>query len=275
MNDPRIRLKNRMLAVFLAWLLPGAGHLYQGRRLKSAIYFCSIVGLWVMAMHLSEWKVMAAPIKTPGESRPIILVLKFGAQSGIGLPAIAAVVQGERAKDDGNIRINKLDEPLESEFIGRVNYRGETQQVQEDVVGTVTFERTQGDFGLKLTGHLVGTTSDGTAVDLRLGESASLARPVEGDDRRILTAQIVDESGLIGELRGTVPRPVANWLFVPLNQQQELDLHRRLGKYHELATLLSVVAGLLNVLAIFDAYGGPAYGYGDEEPKPKPELATA
>ena len=80
MNDPRIRLKNRMLAVILAWLLPGAGHLYQGRRLKSAIYFCSIMGLWIMAMHLSEWKVMAAPIKTPGESRPIILVLKFGAK---------------------------------------------------------------------------------------------------------------------------------------------------------------------------------------------------
>ena len=27
------------------------------------------------------------------------------------------------------------------------------------------------------------------------------------------------------------------------------------------------IAGLLNLMAIWDAYDGPAYGYGDEEPE--------
>lgn len=275
MNDIRIRLKNRLLAVVLAWLIPGAGHFYQGRRMKSAIYFCSIMGLWVMAMHLSEWKVMAAPIKEPGESQPMIVVLKFGAQSGVGLPAVAAVIQGERVKSSANAPVRKLDAPLAAEFIGEVDYPSVGEQVHDEARGTVSFELTQGQFGQTLSGRFVGETASGVEVDVTLGESASLGRPIEGDHRRLLTAQIVDDEGYIGDLRGTIQRPLLNWLFVPLNKQQELDLHRRLGKFHELATLLSVVAGLLNILAIFDAYGGPAYGYGDEEAPAQPEPAPA
>jgi hypothetical protein len=36
----------------------------------------------------------------------------------------------------------------------------------------------------------------------------------------------------------------------------------------ELALVFTWIAGLLNILAVWDALEGPAYGYGDEEPEP-------
>jgi hypothetical protein len=42
-------------------------------------------------------------------------------------------------------------------------------------------------------------------------------------------------------------------------------MHPTLGKFVEVAWLYTTIAGLLNVLVIFDAYEGPAM---DEEPDP-------
>ena len=41
-------------------------------------------------------------------------------------------------------------------------------------------------------------------------------------------------------------------------------LHPRLGKLVEIGTIYTTVAGLLNILAIYDAYEGPAYLEYDE-----------
>ena len=83
--------------------------------------------------------------------------------------------------------------------------------------------------------------------------------------------------------------PVWNWFAVPLDVEQERELHKNLGKFYELAMVFTWVAGLLNLLAIWDALEGPAYGYGDEtesdatdapgkgaeiETKPAPEPKT-
>jgi hypothetical protein len=42
-------------------------------------------------------------------------------------------------------------------------------------------------------------------------------------------------------------------------------LHPRLGKLVEIGTIYTTVAGLLNVLAIYDALEGPAYAGDDED----------
>lgn len=53
-------------------------------------------------------------------------------------------------------------------------------------------------------------------------------------------------------------------------------MNRRLGgKRYEIALLFTWVAGLLNLLAIWDAYEGPAYGYGDEVDQPDGQPSTA
>ena len=52
-------------------------------------------------------------------------------------------------------------------------------------------------------------------------------------------------------------------------------LHPRLGKLVEIGTIYTTVAGLLNILAIYDAYEGPAYAEVDEENAPTTEPGVA
>jgi len=52
--------------------------------------------------------------------------------------------------------------------------------------------------------------------------------------------------------------PLLGGIMVPPKNQEELsDWHYRLNMRFELGTLYTMIAGLLNVLAIWDAYGGP------------------
>ena len=53
------------------------------------------------------------------------------------------------------------------------------------------------------------------------------------------------------------------------------DLHRRLHRYFELATFFTVVAGLLNVLAIYDAAAGPVGSPPDSKKKEDLEKEEA
>jgi hypothetical protein len=53
-----------------------------------------------------------------------------------------------------------------------------------------------------------------------------------------------------------------------------LELHRKLGKFHELALTFTMIAGLLNILVILDVLEGPAYGYGDEESTSRSDSAV-
>jgi hypothetical protein len=46
--------------------------------------------------------------------------------------------------------------------------------------------------------------------------------------------------------------------MAPPHPPDQLDtLHEKLHRYFELGTVYTMVAGLLNVLAIYDAWGGP------------------
>jgi hypothetical protein len=77
-----------------------------------------------------------------------------------------------------------------------------------------------------------------------------------------------DEGGRATSTRrivGFVPRPFLDWFEAPLNDDEIQSLNRRLGKRYELALVYTWIAGLLNILAVWDALEGPAYGYGDEE----------
>ena len=52
-NPPEIKLKDPALAAFLAWLVPGLGHWYQGRRAKAVLFFVCIMGIFGYG-HLSR-----------------------------------------------------------------------------------------------------------------------------------------------------------------------------------------------------------------------------
>ena len=144
-----IDLKNPGLAALLAWLLPGAGHLYQGRTAKGLIFMICILGTFLYGLYLGQGRV----VFVYGQWRPEMFRWPYLCQMGAGLPALPAVVQAKLT-----------DTPL---------------------------------FG--------------------------------------------------------------GWYMPPRDEFELNQLHKDLHRYFELGTVFTMIAGLLNVLAIYDAFGGPAY----------------
>lgn len=80
-------LRNRPLAAFLAWFIPGAGHAYQRRYLKSAIFSVSVFLCFFIGMVVSGYKCVYASWNQM-ETR-----WHYGLQVGVGLPALPAAYQ--------------------------------------------------------------------------------------------------------------------------------------------------------------------------------------
>jgi TM2 domain-containing membrane protein YozV len=88
----RVDLRNRLLAAVLAWLMPGAGHFYQRRYAKGGLFFVCILTTWVIGFVLGGGHVVYASWQ-PGDKRWHYLL-----QVGVGVPALPALVQGERMR---------------------------------------------------------------------------------------------------------------------------------------------------------------------------------
>ena len=182
--DEQIDLKDPVLAGFLAWLVPGLGHWYQGRRAKAVLYFVCIMGLFAYGVYLSSSNQKCGS-GTIGYGRAVYfsrrpgdLRLYYGCQVGVGLPALPALIQANRM---GNHR--------------------------------------------------------------KVWWGGFMAPP------RIATA-----------FGGDQDDPNAD-------QPTPGDLHRWLNRYFELASFFTAVAGLLNVLVIYDACAGPVASLATEKKK--------
>jgi len=169
-----IDLKNPALAAFLAWLVPGLGHFYQGRTGKGVLFFVCILGTFFYGFYLGGGRVVYA-------SSPSLLTRwQYFCQLGAGLPALPALAQRVR-------------------------------------------------------------NADGRSV---LGDFMRPPRMTQPPPSR-------DESG--NEV--TSPDELAQW-------------NHDLGDMFEMGTVYTVIAGLLNLLVVFDAYGGPlVIPPPDEKPK--------
>jgi hypothetical protein len=169
-DETVVDLKDPYLAAFLAWLIPGAGHLYQGRTTKGLLFMICILGTFFYGLILGDGKVVYASLR-PGDLR-----LPYVCQVGAGLPALPAMIEAYRARN------NKA--PL---------------------------------FGGMMVPPRLAQNNDG-----------------------------VDE--------------LAQW-------------HRYLNRNFELGTVYTMIAGLLNVLVIYDAWGGPMQ-YGDDKKKPNADKSN-
>jgi len=162
-SDLSIDLKDPALAAFLAWLLPGLGHFYQGRIAKGLLFSICILSTFFYGVYLggSEelgWGRVVYASWRPGDKR-----LPYLCQVAVGLPALPALVQASRVRNGREPAWNGLMAPPRLD-------------------------------GIALPG------------------------------------------------------------------QPTLDmLHKRLHRFFELGTVFTMVAGLLNVLAIYDAWGGPVF----------------
>lgn len=150
----QIDLHNPGTAALLAWLWPGAGHLYQRRYAKAVLFMVCILGTYFFGLALGEGKVVYAAWNQFDRR------WQYPLQLGVGLPAMPALVQSFVVRRGG--------EPL-------------------------------------------------------LGGLMRPPRPPQFRDD---------------------PGELAEW-------------QHRLNIRFEIGTLYTMVAGLLNILAIWDAYGGP------------------
>lgn len=183
-----IDLKDPRLAAFLAWLVPGLGHIYQGRTGKGVLFFVCIVGTFFYGMYIGGGRVVYASTANVFSMQFLHDRWQYVCQVGAGLPALPALVQRERA--------------------------------------------------LEHKAPLLGDNF------MRPPSSA----PCESVDRtdRSHTVQHPDE--------------LAKWNY-------------DLGDLFEIGTVFTVIAGLLNILAIYDAYGGPLLIIPPDEKKKQPATA--
>ncbi|MBX3433249.1 MAG: hypothetical protein KF847_08000 [Pirellulales bacterium] len=100
-----IELKQPWLAALLAWLVPGLGHLYQGRTGKGLLFMVCILGAFGYGMYLGDGHVVYA--STPGQE----LRWQYYCQLGAGGVALPALVQRSRVMDRQEpLRLGKGDD---------------------------------------------------------------------------------------------------------------------------------------------------------------------
>jgi hypothetical protein len=125
-NDPatgeplEIELRQPWLAALLAWLVPGLGHIYQGRTAKGLLFFICIMGTFAFGLWgLGGGKVVYAsnPTFRPGDQP---WRWQYLCQLGVGLPAVPAYLQRTRAEGPPH--------PVFGEFMAPPS-----KQIQQDV----------------------------------------------------------------------------------------------------------------------------------------------
>ncbi len=165
----RIDLRNRLLAALLAWLLPGAGHYYQGRRAKGVLFGFTILTTFLVGFAIGNGHVVYASW-VPGDKR-----WHYVCQLGAGVVTFPALVQGNRMR-------------LHTEY----------------------------------------------SRDMPMGSTDADYKPLWGGfmapPRRPVLEDRADD--------------VAAW-------------YARLGAGYEMGTWYTMIAGLLNILVIYDAFAGP------------------
>lgn len=296
MTDARIDLRNPVLAAVLAFLFPGAGHLYQRRYFKAAIYSICVLGIYFWGCSLGEAKAVHFrwdDKAEPGQSKQ--RTIGYLAQVGVGLPALPAIAQkmrhsAQQAAEGADRQRGEVLEEIDAEFMGKVHH---VTLGHADIAGRITGVVRVGDYGYgtEFEGKFNGQSANGTPMSFdllgsRSGGSLKLGDRVTGLDdvtmtelvlerspetfsaeRRRFYVRVVDKTADLGMIEGTIPRSFLNYILAPLDDEALQHLNGKLGKQYELALVYTWIAGLLNILAIWDALQGPAYGYGDEEPE--------
>jgi hypothetical protein len=261
MLDPRIPFKNRYLAGVLAFLFPGAGHVYQGRYFKGILCGTCVLVTFFYGMALGNWSVVY------WKKDPTNFLNPYYAQVFVGLPALPSLMQSRRYESRMNVDEMSLSAPLNAPFHGTLRMHDRAAGVADGAV-TGQIELTAGSNpaeGRGVQGKFTGT-QDKKEITLALGGFPKLGKAVSADPERELEIDVVDTGNppqTIGRLRGKFPRKLLDRFEAPPDDEYYLSLHRNLGKFHELAMTFTMIAGLLNILVILDAVEGPAYGYGD------------
>ena len=281
MRDSRINFRSRELAALLAYLIPGAGHYYQGRMLKAKIYFFGILSLFFGGMVLGDWQPIyyassSQPMEMLTESeaqrlemngwsfqsrRKFVPTMGYPTQFFLGVASMPAMIQRVRLDSDPGV-VESLDGAIDSPFTGAL----EAGNQQVFVEGRLQLASGGGS---AVSGVLTGKTRRGEDINMDIRGSIRLGRKVYGSPRRHVEIALRDAEAAGMQptrLAGKTQRAFVDWFQAPPDNDELDRLHGKLSQNFDIACVFTWIAGLLNLMAIWDAYDGPAYGYGDEDP---------
>jgi hypothetical protein len=94
-DGEELNLRNRNLAAFLAWVIPGAGHFYQRRYFKSIIFSTCVFTSFLIGMFVAGGRCVYASWNSTEKRWQYFL------QSGIGLAGIPAGIQAYAQRNGG------------------------------------------------------------------------------------------------------------------------------------------------------------------------------
>ena len=124
-QQPEIDLKNPFLAALLTFVLPGAGHIYQGRIGKGIVFCVCVLGLFIYGLVLSSgdvgWGRAMYWKWTPDDHR-----FYFLGQACIGAPALPALIQSNRIQNgEAPLLHGFMAPPISSRYV--VNNHGKLE----------------------------------------------------------------------------------------------------------------------------------------------------
>lgn len=290
MARPKVDLKDPALAALLAFLVPGLGHFYQRRIFKGLLYCVCILGTFFTGLSIGHGQVVYFQWKQP-ENRTYAYLCQFW----VGLPALPALAQSQlRTKEafDANYVTQPFSKPFEATLFENIG--GESNAIGT-LTGTIDVKAQKPDSPRHWIGSFTGTltTPEGTSRPIQgkivRGDRGGLDPEVAPWPKRKVIGRFDEESAdgagetVSAKLEGGIPRSLWDSYEAPLQdprsdfggEQSDLDrAHRELGGRFELGVVYTMIAGLLNILAVYDAFEGPAYEDEEEETqtdKPPPE----
>jgi len=238
-----VDLRTPWIAAVCAWVFPGAGHFYQRRYVKGCIFMVCILATYFAGLIMSEGHVVYASWGPEGKR------WQYFMQVGVGLPALPAIVQSRRARNE--------------KFLDEMQFITVVRQADCDPQDN------------KITGDELIALLEG---DLRLEMSPGLLARYRPDEK--VARWDVNSDGVLGmdELPPQQLWP-GGWMAPPLpinvvGEDQLAQWHFEYGALFDMGTLYTLIAGLLNVLAIFDAQAGPLILSREEDRGKKKSIQT-
>jgi hypothetical protein len=193
----------------------------------------------------------------------------------VGAAAWPTLIQAQRATGPANLDVRIPPQPMKTQFEGLLTATGPgSDGLSGWLEGDLEIDVKSDRLGPEVVGRFRGVY-DGRSIDRELVPvSLKMDRTIGAGARRGVEFHLMRRSDehpqLDLRLSGSIARPLYDSFQTPPSSDELRELHGRLGKKYELALMFTAVAGLLNILAIWDAVAGPAYGWGDEPPEEKP-----
>jgi len=138
--ENKIVLKDPALAALLAWLVPGLGHIFQGRTAKGVLFFVCLTSTFAYGCYLggnSElgWGRVVYVAWRDDDTR-----LAYLCQVGIGLPALPAIVQASRARKGKEPWWNGFMAPPRPEGFGNADELTTRALARQPTLDTLNFD---------------------------------------------------------------------------------------------------------------------------------------